>query len=149
MKRRVAVRAIVVKDGKVLCAKLKPYRGAIPGDFWCTIGGGIDPGEGLVDALKREVFEETGVQAQVGPLLYIQQFAHDDTEHLEFFFLVTNTEDFEAIDVANTTHGATEIKTIDFIDCSKEVVLPAFLRHETFDTVLNQPTKLFNYFSEA
>ena len=45
MKRRIAVRGIFVNDGTLLCVKLKPYNTAITGEFWCTIGGGVDMGE--------------------------------------------------------------------------------------------------------
>lgn len=31
--------------------------------FWFTIGGGIEQGESLADAAVRELFEETGMQA--------------------------------------------------------------------------------------
>jgi len=74
MKRRVAVRAVIVDDGKLHCVKLKPYAGKIGGDYWCVIGGGVDPGEPLIQALTREVEEETGITPTIGSLLFVQQF---------------------------------------------------------------------------
>ena len=145
MNRRVAVRAVIVKDGKLLAVKLNPYRSVITGEFWCTIGGGIDEGEALIPALKREVMEETGIEPIVGNLLYIQQYLHGDMEHMEFFFHVTNADDFLTIDLSKTTHGTEEIAELDFVDVSKETVLPKFLTEETFEDVANQPTKFFNY----
>ena len=54
-------------------------------------------GEGLLDGLRREMIEETGVKPEIGKLLFIQQFAesgeqsaHGPNEQLEFFFLITN-----------------------------------------------------------
>ena len=92
MNRRVAVRAVAVHNGKLLCVRLKPYPGALSTStekvWWCLPGGGLDVGESLVKGVEREIIEETGVTPKVGALLYIQQFAtpDTDTEHMEFFF---------------------------------------------------------------
>ena len=140
------MRAIIVKDGELLCVKLKPYRTAISDEFWCTVGGGVDPGEALIPALVREVTEETGVTPVVGRLLYVQQYIHAELDHLEFFFQVTNSEDFTSIDLSKTTHGVEEIAEIGFVDTASEVVLPAFLQTETFDNLDSDLyPKIFNY----
>jgi ADP-ribose pyrophosphatase YjhB (NUDIX family) len=145
MNRRVAVRGIIVRDGKLLCARLKPYRHKDALDYWCTPGGGVDPGEPLVPALQREVFEETGTIPEVGSLLYVQQFIHKDEEQLEFFFHITNARDFLNIDLSKTSHGQHEIEEIGFVDPRKHNVLPKFLSEESFANLTKQPTKIFNY----
>lgn len=130
MTRRVAVRAIIEKDGKLLLVKLKDYESSLgEKTYWCTVGGGVDPGEDLHSAIIREVVEETGITPEVGRLLFVQQFAEPaDREHLEFFFQVTNSDDFSDVDLSSTTHGETEIATIDFVDPKEAHVLPKFLR---------------------
>ncbi len=125
--RRVAVRAIVVRDNKLLLVKLKPYNGKEK-NYYCTVGGGLDEGESLVDGLKREVLEETGVEAQVGKLLFVQQYIEDANDCLEFFFLVTNASDFESLDLTKTSHGTTEIAEIGFFAPQKVNLLPKFLK---------------------
>jgi ADP-ribose pyrophosphatase YjhB (NUDIX family) len=148
MKRRVAVRAIIAKDGKLLCVRLHQYEGKATSenDYWCTPGGGVDEGEALVPALKREIIEELGPEPEVGQLLYIQQFIHGDTEQLEFFFHVKNADDYADLDLTTTTHGVTEIAEVDFIDAATENVLPKFLREESFENLEKPgPTKIFNY----
>jgi len=148
--RRVAVRAIIIKDDKLLSVRLKKYPGRISDDgqdFWCTPGGGVDIGEPLIPALERELIEETGIRPIVGQLLYIQQFQHKDWEHLEFFFHVTNTEDYENINLEATTHGAIEIAEIKLINPTTYNVLPAFLTKQNIVTDINRgTTKLFNNF---
>jgi 8-oxo-dGTP diphosphatase len=147
MKRRVAVRAIIVRDGKLLCVRLHQYEGksTSTNDYWCTPGGGVDEGEALIPALKREIIEELGPEPEVGQLLYIQQFVHGDTEQLEFFFHVKNADDYADLDLSVTTHGATEIETVEFIDASTENVMPLFLRTESFENLEQPaPTKIFN-----
>lgn len=152
LNRRVAVRAIIFKDNKLLCVRLKKYPGSITDDgqdFWCTPGGGVDVGEPLIPALERELIEETGVKPIVGNLLYMQQFEHKDWEHLEFFFHVTNNEDYAHIDLAKTTHGANEIAEIDFIEPASNRVLPDFLTKVDLasDIALGQ-TQFFNSLSD-
>lgn len=34
--------------------------------FWCTPGGAVDPGESYCQAARRELFEETGIDADPG-----------------------------------------------------------------------------------
>ena len=150
--RRVAVRGVVLKDGKLLCVRLKKHKDNATDegqDFWCTPGGGVDVGESLITALEREFIEETGIKPDVGNLLYVQQFSHNDWEHLEFFFDIINSEDYEDIDLEATTHGAIEIAEVGFIDPAVNTVLPIFLTTE--DLVLDSAkgvTKVFNNFAE-
>lgn len=149
MNRRVTVRGVIVQDGKLLGVRLKQYAGKMvtATGFWCTPGGGVDEGEPLLPALERELVEELGVRPVVGPLLYIQQFIHDGTEHLEFFFAVLNPEDYTDIDLSATTHGTIEIEQLDFIDPTKEHLLPEFLATEPLaeDIAKSGAPKFFNY----
>ena len=145
MKRRIAVRAVIIHEGKMLATWLKPYRGQ-PNDYWCVPGGGIDEGESLHTAVEREVMEELGVKPEIGNLLFIQQFATSDTNHLEFFFHVTNTEDFLEIDLTATENGDKEIEKLEFIQTSESTVLPDFLTSidfENFDP--NGPAQVFDF----
>ncbi len=144
-KRRIGVRAIIFRDGKILAVRHKGRDGK-PKDFWAIPGGGLDPGESLEDGLKREMQEELGVSIEPGRLLFIQQFQSgrsDRDEELEFFFLVENVDDFAAIDFSGTTHGLDELAACEFIDPKHERVLPVFISEidmqlytETFQPVL-------------
>jgi len=54
---RIAVRAIIVEDGRLLMVNAWPD-GRSP--LMCAPGGGVEVGSSLPDNLTREVFEETG-----------------------------------------------------------------------------------------
>jgi len=57
---------VLNSKGEVLVVKEKngPIRG-----FWKIPGGMVDPGEDLVEAVKREVLEETGIKSEVVSML--------------------------------------------------------------------------------
>ena len=152
MQRRLAVRAVIIKDKKLLLVKLKPYNKTkhTGNDFWCTIGGGLDDYESVIPALKREVLEETGIEAEVGRLLFVQQFVFQNRENLEFFFLITNADDFETIDLSKTSHGDTEIAELAFVDPKTEYVLPKFLSEVDIEAHIteNRPVQFFDYLNE-
>ena len=130
--RRVCVRGIIYKDGKLFCQELKDKSGQGRG-FWCTPGGGLNYTESLVAGLKRELLEETGVEATVGKLLFVQQYdgevnsKYREREALEFFFHITNPEDFEHID-EQASHFDTEISRYGFVNPKTANILPAFLK---------------------
>lgn len=58
-----AVAAVIVHDGKLLLIRRgkEPSKGK-----WSIPGGSVEWGETLVDAVKREVGEETGLESEVG-----------------------------------------------------------------------------------
>lgn len=58
------VLGLIVRDGLVLLGLRSPNRHARPG-CWDLIGGHVEPGEGLKDALVRELAEELGVRPLV------------------------------------------------------------------------------------
>jgi ADP-ribose pyrophosphatase YjhB (NUDIX family) len=150
--RRVAARGVILKDEKILGVRLKKYKGRATDDgqdYWCTPGGGVDVGEPLIPALEREMIEETGIKPVVGNLLYIQQFEHKEWEHLEFFFHITNSDDYENVDIDKTTHGAIEIAEIGFINPAECTLLPIFLTKQDLVSDAEQSvTKFFNNFAE-
>jgi ADP-ribose pyrophosphatase YjhB (NUDIX family) len=148
MKIRIAVRGIIVHDGKLFCLRLKPYNRKTREYYWCTPGGGMDNGESILDALSREMIEETGIEPVIGNLLYIQQFKEKDTrnEQLELFFHITNSQDYLQIDLSLTTHGEEEIEEFAFVDPTKTQIKPTFLMSEKFENLGTQPTKFFSYF---
>jgi 8-oxo-dGTP diphosphatase len=145
---KITARGIVFHQGKLLCARLKPYRDASvqkSHDFWCTPGGGLDNGEAIIACVEREMVEETGIKPVIGNLLYVQQYAEDGTDYVEFFFHIVNSQDYLHIDLSKTTHGEQEIAEIDFVDPKSTYILPRFLSTEDIAAHIssNMPTKFF------
>ena len=69
---RRAVRAIVVKDGKLLVM----HRNKFGQEYYTLIGGGIDPGETPEQALVREVQEESGITLTQPQLVLVEEAGH-------------------------------------------------------------------------
>ena len=122
------VRAVVRKGDKLLLVKHNSQR-SIENDIWSLPGGGIDEGETIIDALEREMIEETGIRAVVGRLIVVHQFKYKGVYQApEFFFEVTNYSDYEQIDLAKTSHGLSEIVDVGFFNPANLNVLPKFLK---------------------
>ena len=87
---RLAARALILQDNAVLLVNAFPDGRS---DLWCAPGGGVEAGASLPDNLKREVFEETGLQVSVGVPALINEF-HDPASgfhQVEVFFRCTIT----------------------------------------------------------
>lgn len=68
--RVIAVGVIRNSDGDYLLCRMPPDRGVFPGE-WGLPGGGVEPGETLDQALRREIREELGLELQhVKPMFF-------------------------------------------------------------------------------
>lgn len=126
MKSRV--RAIVKRGNELLLVQHKNPEGGSY-NTWALPGGGIDDGEMLLDAMEREMIEETGIKPIIGKLMYVHQFWYKGSyQGPEFFFEVKNVDDYLDVDLSKTSHGEAEIATIGFFDPRTVTnLLPAFL----------------------
>ena len=76
---RIGVGAVVFKDDQVLLVKRgkPPFKGC-----WSIPGGGLEFGERLEDAVRREVREETGLDIEIGGLIGVFEAMPDDVGQL-------------------------------------------------------------------
>jgi len=99
--RRDTARLLVLDpDDRILLFRFTP--GTKP-PFWATPGGAVDPGEDFAKAARRELFEETGFDLDVGDAIAVQHnryraFWGDEIVAEEHYFLVRSTE--SAIDTS-------------------------------------------------
>jgi ADP-ribose pyrophosphatase YjhB (NUDIX family) len=74
MEPRIRVSAILHWQGRVLLIRQeKPGK-----EYWLLPGGGVDGGETLIEALRRELREELGIEADVqfeGPVALVDSIA--------------------------------------------------------------------------
>ena len=83
-----SVGAVVIGPDGILLVK----RGQPPlAGEWSLPGGAIETGETMIEAVRREVREETGVDVEVGPLLdAFDRIHHDADGRVEFHYLLVD-----------------------------------------------------------
>ncbi len=70
---RVSVRAVIIQNGMILLSKYLDSRG-----YWYVIpGGGVENGETMEEAFRREMLEEVGMELPFGELLFIREIIAD------------------------------------------------------------------------
>ncbi len=89
MRLPIQIEAIVFKrgNGKIqyLILKTIPLRAHAMGQFWQPITGGLEEGETKVEALKREIREETGIQSIMKIIEDVHQYEPRDRSLIEYF----------------------------------------------------------------
>jgi len=78
------VAVIIDQDGQILLTKrsIPPFQGE-----WVMPGGKIDLGEPIVEALKREVWEEVGLEVEVGRLVDVFEHVTPGADNYHFIII--------------------------------------------------------------
>lgn len=72
---QVGVGVAVVEDNKILLVK----RGREPSKgLWAVPGGKVEWGEAMKSAARREVLEETGLDVEIGDVVWVGEHLSDD-----------------------------------------------------------------------
>jgi ADP-ribose pyrophosphatase YjhB (NUDIX family) len=82
----VGVGGVVTRDGRALIIRRRhePRKGE-----WSLPGGLVELGEWLIDAARREIAEETGLDVEVGPIVETFDRVHRDAEgRVRFHFVI-------------------------------------------------------------
>jgi 8-oxo-dGTP diphosphatase len=86
-KLRVRVCGILIQNKKVLVIKHKNL-GEL-GQLWIPPGGGVQFGESIVEALKREFLEESNLEISVNDFLTVNEHIDSKLHAIELFYKVS------------------------------------------------------------
>jgi mutator protein MutT len=83
----VGVGAVIVEDGRVLLVRrgTEPLKG-----HWSVPGGLVELGEGLLDAVVREVREETGLVVAPVELIELLDRIHRETDRVRYHYVIAD-----------------------------------------------------------
>lgn len=98
----VRVYGLLVHENKILIIK-EPFAGEIIYKF---PGGGLEYGEGLIDCLKREFYEELNLLIEIESHFYTQDFflqsRFDESEQIIMIYYKIRTTDISQLEVIDT-----------------------------------------------
>ncbi|MBE6692819.1 MAG: NUDIX domain-containing protein [Ruminococcaceae bacterium] len=79
-----SIKAIIIDKTRLLVVHMRDSEG---NEYYTLPGGKQRPDELMLDALKREVKEETGYDIQPKSLLFIREGFKEESHRIEFMFI--------------------------------------------------------------
>ena len=128
---RYRAAAIIVEDGYVL------FAGNEKDDYYYSIGGGVHMGETAEDAVKREVFEETGIHYEIDHLAVIHENFFNDNRgalkdmdcHEIALFYVMKPRGTRELNSDSYTQGVREsMHWLPIAELDKYKAFPSFMK---------------------
>lgn len=110
--QRLGAYAVVISAGRILLTRISPV--GYPAGMWTLPGGGVEHGESPNDTVRRELYEETGLEARSATLadvhdVHTVDVGRDDQYedyhgvHLLYVVDVDATAALEIKDIGGTT----------------------------------------------
>lgn len=117
------VAALILRDEEFLCCQRTEHQ-ALPLK-WEFPGGKIEAGETPPEALRRELEEELGIQAEIGPEVtrLLHTYANGNSVNLHFFAVSRYEKELQNRifrDVRWVKRA--DLPQLDFLDADKELV---------------------------
>lgn len=123
---QVGVKAFLKnKEGKYLLVHRNPEKYKNIKGSWDIVGGRIDPGTHLIDNLKREVEEETGLEIISEPqLIYAQDIILNTERHIVRLTYTAQTRGEPILDTSENI----EYKWLSFEELEKHEDLDIYVK---------------------
>ena len=99
-----SIKAIIIDKTRLLVVHMRDAEGK---EYYTLPGGKQKPDELMLDALKREVREETGFNVEPKSLLFIREGFNEESHRIEFMFIC----DIVGDKVADLKYDANQIGT--------------------------------------
>ncbi|WP_428772111.1 NUDIX domain-containing protein [Vibrio sp.] len=118
MQHRIRAAGLLVEGDHILMVKVKDFSG----EYWIPPGGGLEPDDKSSKAcLKREFWEETGLDVDIGRLLAVREFLETSAEryNAEFFYHVTG---YRGTPHTNNLQGLNDqqfIQTVEWVSLAQ------------------------------
>ena len=119
--------------------------------FWSPPGGGVEFGETVIEAVKREFKEETGLIVEVGEMLFMNEFIQPPLHAIELFFEILSFDGELLTGIDPEFSGKDQIiREVQFLSLEKIKLLPSKSVHSllkkinSFDDIF----KLQGYISQ-
>ena len=106
----VGVGGVIFDGDTVLLAR----RNQDPGKGeWSLPGGAVELGERVVDALKREISEEVGIEIEIGGLIRVlDRIVYDEEKRVRFHYVIA---DYWGWRVSGKPQAASDISEVRFV----------------------------------
>jgi ADP-ribose pyrophosphatase YjhB (NUDIX family) len=106
----VGVGAVVVDQGRVLLVRrgTEPLKG-----HWSIPGGLVELGERLLDAIVREIAEETGLVVEPVELIELLDRIHYDADRVRYHYVIA---DYLCRVVGGALHAASDADAVRWIE---------------------------------
>lgn len=136
---RISAKGLLVKDGKMAAIRIRDA-----GEEWCIMpGGGLEEGETVSEALRREMAEELGVDVECGELLFVIEGLRGESFHrVDMVFECRLTGDAENV----VRHADTNQAGVDWLDIERLNTLPLYpskLRREIMNYCAGLPHRVY------
>ncbi len=119
-----SIKAIIIDNTRLLVVHMRSPEG---NEYYTLPGGKQEPNELMIDALKREVREETGYSVEPKSLLFIREGFNEETHRIEFMFICNIVG--EKVEPTECDANQIGVKWISIDNILHEELYPADMRN--------------------